>query len=136
MTHNKFSLFFNHEQQDYQISCIGMLKFAVKNKFHISHNIEHKNHMLLPEKNNLNIECVVANINFKNLTQLANVAMNALSINSKLMFQNMIISGTFFIAEYTIYTSNNSMSEVSFKLISTGDYDMQSKIDSNGQTLA
>lgn len=116
----------DQEGPEYNLEGVRILSLNVNNKYLTQGIIGLKNNLLLPNANEsyLTIECVA--VDFGNLDILQNIAINMNTINCVITLENKDkIVGDFVVLNYSRDISTGETPEISFKLKSSGDYEIR-----------
>jgi hypothetical protein len=120
----KFTI--DQDDTDYTLEGVRVLSLDVNNKYIPQGVIGLKNNLLIPNSNEsyLTIECVA--VDFGNLDILQNIAIDMNTINCVITLENKDkIVGDFVVLNYSRDNSTGETPEISFKLKSSGDYEIK-----------
>ncbi len=120
----KFTI--DQDDTDYTLEGVRVLSLDVNNKYIPQGVIGLKNNLLIPNSNEsyLTIECVA--VDFGSLDILQNIAINMNTINCVITLENKDkIVGDFVVLNYSRDNSTGETPEISFKLKSSGDYEIK-----------
>jgi hypothetical protein len=124
MKKNNFN--FTLAEKDYQILGLRIINITINNKFHYSHLIEEKNPSLIPKKGHITVEATCLEQEGEAYQALRRAAFLALPLKSHLLSdEGLDVTGTFFISDFNLEEKSGDLSEISFKMVSSGSYEIQ-----------